>query len=1227
MEESESAINLQELSNDNQDEAKAKEEREKQDFEKSLMDTIERGDVEEITDRLNPRALTKCKTNTLYMAMKASSALRGRADRKGPDEEEFTKLANSVDEFSYSLLNPLKSNIELRHAFADSLADVMDAAIDMEQKKTLTHPVLYRLMSNKWFGEFRTLERSSLLSLQYLKWFLLNIWCVFDVLFFPVLLVLFYIIHICRDKARKKRDVAIVFLLNATSEVAQDAFHIMKESVKYIIRKYGNDRAEYHIIIRHPDDYSFQSHEICFNNPHVNVKALIDAVEDLQRGDADVPALHKDLQKANEAFESNKIKSDAEKILVILTDHRTCLWDEQDQVMNQLTEVKAKQVKVITAAFGPHANLRQLKDVNGGADVLHFQVEEKKSFKFFGKDLLHRVDGKDIYDSYRNYFTTPYFVFIRDTLSYQVLLGLHFTICLEASSISFTWVEWAILVFFMGRVLFEREQFSNNKDKETGKNKTRHCIRVRRNQSSEYLKEDVETKNQELGTKQQSLTVRFSKYITDRWNILDLITLIIYFATFALRMVTLAVSESVTDNRSLVIAGYFYGINTMFLTLRTIGHVMETTKQIGPIQIALFHILSDLVTIFWQFIATILAFSIAITKVYVAEKSFISEDNGKELVCNSSGIVCWWKMVRHLCWSLMGAVDVDLLESADDPSVMLVHFLYGAFLVMGAILLINMMIALLSNTYQKVQDNSLMEWSFKKAITIQTYSSCDPIPVPVNFVSLMLKCCGWQKCFNWCRNRKQRTQTARTNGLEVVVERLESMYFAEYGYLFPLTEERKLDRVLLETERNRQMANQIAQRTFTASHSSDKNVLPTGPQAWDSKGISVEECLLTCEGAKLCDLCKPGTTWNYHGARYIIPFSLEFPHFEVLIQETGDRRFLGIGAVWKGYGAGHSMPGWSKGTVGYHVDDGKIFHAKNPHKGKEVEDAMAYRGDLIGCTIKFEGITNGQVPVVFTLNGRRITQDEIWIDYTPGGKLMYPYIAMGHQGIRVLAKMRPSREIPDEQQSFRTIKKESGSRGSDLELEQLVIAMALNDVKEIKETVDADCKTFKKEVEEIRNHLNNAKEESQALESKLSDSFKRVKKMFFFDDRRRDGPLFLPRDMPFHDEFSTGSQLDSRLIERWESEVEEEERKVPIIVDLLRMIRRELEDLGKKTKKKTDEMLEELAQLKNEAQFQHLSLKSKNEGLDKNFLEIEELIQGCCTIKKIPLSTLVGSRD
>ena len=110
-------------------------------------------------------------------------------------------------------------------------------------------------------------------------------------------------------------DVAIVFLVNATSEVAQEAFRVMKGSMKYIIEKYGNDRAKYHIITRHPDDNSFQSHEICFNTNHVNVTALKDAIEDhLERGNVIVPALHKDLQKAREAFESNTLKKDAEKV-------------------------------------------------------------------------------------------------------------------------------------------------------------------------------------------------------------------------------------------------------------------------------------------------------------------------------------------------------------------------------------------------------------------------------------------------------------------------------------------------------------------------------------------------------------------------------------------------------------------------------------------------------------------------------------------------------------------------------------------------------------------------------------------------------------------------------------------------------------------------------------------------------------------------------------------------
>ena len=60
-------------------------------------------------------------------------------------------------------------------------------------------------------------------------------------------------------------------------------------------------------------------------------------------------------------------------------------------------------------------------------------------------------------------------------------------------------------------------------------------------------------------------------------------------------------------------------------------------------------------------------------------------------------------MIRHLCWSLLGIADLEPLDSVDNPSVILAHFLFGSFLVLGVILLVNMMIALLSNTYQRVE--------------------------------------------------------------------------------------------------------------------------------------------------------------------------------------------------------------------------------------------------------------------------------------------------------------------------------------------------------------------------------------------------------------------------------------------------------------------------------------------------------------------------------------------
>ena len=64
----------------------------------------------------------------------------------------------------------------------------------------------------------------------------------------------------------------------------------------------------------------------------------------------------------------------------------------------------------------------------------------------------------------------------------------------------------------------------------------------------------------------------------------------------------------------------------------------------------------------------------------------------------------WWTMITYLGWSLLGiSEDLDPLKAADFPSESLARILYAGFLIMGVILLVNMLIALLSNTYQRIK--------------------------------------------------------------------------------------------------------------------------------------------------------------------------------------------------------------------------------------------------------------------------------------------------------------------------------------------------------------------------------------------------------------------------------------------------------------------------------------------------------------------------------------------
>ncbi|CAH3019062.1 unnamed protein product, partial [Porites evermanni] len=273
---------------------------------------------------------------------------------------------------------------------------------------------------------------------------------------------------------------------------------------------------------------------------------------------------------------------------------------------------------------------------------------------------------------------SPRYKFLRDTLSYIIMLFLHYALCLSPSTIAFSGLEWTILVFYVGRFVAELKQIScimqwlRHPEKETLKC---YCFRI------------------------------FSVYCSDNWNNFDFACLVIYFIILILRIVTWVNAGSVANNRALVIAGYMYSFNTLCLTLRAFGQVTEQLKDVGTVQIALFSILKDVRTVLSQFLAVILAFSIAITKIYISERSFIANESERhETACKESGLSCWWAMLSLLGWSLLDrSEDSGPMTSVDPPSALLARIFYATFLIVGVVLLINMLIALLSNTYQKIE--------------------------------------------------------------------------------------------------------------------------------------------------------------------------------------------------------------------------------------------------------------------------------------------------------------------------------------------------------------------------------------------------------------------------------------------------------------------------------------------------------------------------------------------
>ena len=63
----------------------------------------------------------------------------------------------------------------------------------------------------------------------------------------------------------------------------------------------------------------------------------------------------------------------------------------------------------------------------------------------------------------------------------------------------------------------------------------------------------------------------------------------------------------------------------------------------------------------------------------------------------------WLGVMNHLCWTLLGITELELFNTTESSSDTMAKILYAIFIIVALVLLVNMMIAVLSHTYERVE--------------------------------------------------------------------------------------------------------------------------------------------------------------------------------------------------------------------------------------------------------------------------------------------------------------------------------------------------------------------------------------------------------------------------------------------------------------------------------------------------------------------------------------------
>eukprot|EP00064_Thunnus_orientalis_P000012 superscaffoldBa00000001_g12 len=205
----------------------------------------------------------------------------------------------------------------------------------------------------------------------------------------------------------------------------------------------------------------------------------------------------------------------------------------------------------------------------------------------------------------------------------------------------------------------------------------------------------------------------FQDYIDDWWNLMDFIMNSLYLATISLKIVAYAKYSGEKARSSwemwhpTLVAEALFAIANIFSSLRLIC-LFTANSHLGPLQISLGRMLLDILKFLFIYCLVLLAFANGLNQLYFY---YEDEDAGKfckGIRCNSqnNAFVTLFETLQSLFWSIFGLVSLYVTNVKPDHEFteFVGSTMFGTYNVISLVVLLNMLIAMMNNSYQHIAE-------------------------------------------------------------------------------------------------------------------------------------------------------------------------------------------------------------------------------------------------------------------------------------------------------------------------------------------------------------------------------------------------------------------------------------------------------------------------------------------------------------------------------------------